>query len=443
MVFVVHPLSVFDAVVDAPPSKPETQRAVLLASLAAGRSRVSNALRSRETDAMVASCGALGARLTWEDNGWTIDGCGFRPGHRVPGGALAVRADGSGLVARIFAALGAVVDGGAEIDGNEVLRGRVMAPLFDALAAAGVPVAYRGRPGHLPITVGGVGFPGGRFDLPGDVSSQFATALMAVAPFGAAPTEIRMTRPVHSAAYLAQTAAALTRAGIDVAHADDFARITVTPGVVRPCDTACGGDFTSASYLVAAAAILPSRLVLRGLAPDSLQGERSILETVAAMGVEIVWSGDTVTVANPTGRLVGDFHVDVMDGPNIVPTLAAIGAFVEGSLTVTGGALTRLHKSDRIDAMVSELRRLGVDIAPLERHGRVDGFTVRGRPGYEGGVDLADHGDHRNFMSLFVASLRCRRPNRIHGQLDVAQSYPDFLRAFEAGGYPASNAAAE
>ena len=86
---------------------------------------------------------------------------------------------------------------------------RVMAPLFDALAAAGVPVAFRGRPGHLPIAVGGVGFPGGRFDLPGDVSSQFATALMAAAPFGAAPTEIRMTRPVHSAAYLAQTAAAL------------------------------------------------------------------------------------------------------------------------------------------------------------------------------------------------------------------------------------------
>jgi len=443
MAFIVDPISTFIAVVDAPPSKPETQRAVLLASLASGRSRVANALRSRETDAMVAACAALGARLSWEDGGWTIEGCGFRPGHPVPGGRLTVDAEGSGLVARIFATLGAATGEGAEIDGNEVLRGRVMAPLFHALQAAGIQLAYRGRDGHLPVGVAGTGFPGGRFRLPGDVSSQFATALMLAAPFGAAPTTITMTRPVHSAAYLAQTAAALRRAGIPVAHADDFAEITVAPGVVHPFDTACGGDFTSASYLVAAAAILPGRLTLRGLAPDSLQGERSIIETVAAMGVEVTWSGDTVTIANPTGRLVGDFQVNVIDGPNIVPTLAAIGAFVEGSLTVTGGALTRLHKSDRIDAMVTELRRLGVDIAPLERYGRVDGFTVRGRRDYEGGVELTDHGDHRNFMSLYVASLRCRRGNRIRGQLDVAQSYPDFLRAFEAGGYPAPNAAAE
>lgn len=443
MPFVVNPITALDAAIAAPPSKPETQRAVLLASLATGRSRIGNALRSRETDAMVTACGALGARLAWEDGGWTVDGCGFAPGHRVPGGRLAVQADGSGLVARIFAALGCAAEGGATVDGNEVLRGRVMAPLFEALAGAGVPISYPGRPGHLPVTVGASGFPGGRFDLPGDVSSQFATALMMAAPFGARPTEIRMTRPVHSAAYLAQTVAALRRAGVAVGHDAEFAEIAVTPGPVLPCDAACGGDFTSASYLVAAAAILPSRLTLRGLHPDSLQGERSIIDTVARMGVKVAWAGDTVTISNPTGRLVGDFAVDVIDGPNIVPTLAAIGAFVEGSLTVTGGALTRLHKSDRIDAMVTELRKLGADIDPVERLGKVDGFVVRGRSDYEGGVDLADHGDHRNFMSLFVASLRCRQPNRIHGQLDVAQSYPDFMEAFQAAGYPSAGVAAE
>ena len=212
--------------------------------------------------------------------------------------------------------------------------------------------------------------------------------------------------------------------------------MTSAAPAAAPAALAVDHHLARVGYLVAAAAILPSNLTIRGLDQQSLQGERSILEAVANMGVSVTWSADSVTVSNPSGRLVGDFHVDVTDGPNIVPTLAAIGAFVEGSLTVTGGGLTRFHKSNRIEAMTAEMRRLGADIEPLSREGHLDGFVVRGKSGYTGGIDLLDHGDHRNFMSLFVASLRCDRPNTIGGLLDVAQSFPDFFQQFETAGYP-------
>jgi 3-phosphoshikimate 1-carboxyvinyltransferase len=217
---------------------------------------------------------------------------------------------------------------------------------------------------------------------------------------------------------------------------DDLRHYQVEPSSYRAQDITIHEDYTSASYLLAAAALFPGRTVLTNVYGDSLQGEFAIVPILRQLGVNVTFDEATLslTVDNPRGSLCGAFEVDVRDCPNITPTLAALGAFVQGSLRLTGGRLTRFHKASRIEAMAAELTRAGVDIEVLYNDGVCDGFEVRGARTYPGGVTLSSWGDHRIFMSLFVASLRMRSANRFSGFEDVRLSFPTFMEEFTRAG---------
>lgn len=412
-----------------PSSKPETQRAILTATLARGVSYVRNDLRCTETTAMKNACRAVGAVIEENDGYLKITGVGrdLRPGQRV------IDALGSGLVFRVFTALSCFAASPAIITGDRILRGRVMAPLFNALRDLGARIHCIGDEGHAPVVNWGGGLNGGRCVLPGNVSSQFITAIMFSAPLASTPTEIVIEGEILSISYIRQTIEAMVRAGIRVEHSDDFSTVTVHPGEYQPIDYRAGGDYTSSSYLVAAAAIFRGTTVLGNLNSQSLQGERAIIDVVQALGVKVSFddSRNTLTLVNDQDELRGDYEFDASDYPNIVPTLAAIGAFVKGRFRVVGGSITRLHKSPRIKAMVSELGKMGVNIKPLFKDDVYDGFEIHGESHYAGGVSLSSWGDHRIFMSLFVASLRCRQPNLLEGYADVHCSFPDFFEQFE------------
>jgi 3-phosphoshikimate 1-carboxyvinyltransferase len=139
-------------------------------------------------------------------------------------------------------------------------------------------------------------------------------------------------------------------------------------------------------------------------------------------------------VENPDGRPRGDIEVDASNFPNIIPTLAAIGAYIDGSMRIFGGRLTRFHKTSRIEAIVTELSRSGVDIESVYEDGVCDGFVVRGRPTYPGGQLFSSWGDHRIFMSLFVGGLRMKSGNMFSGFEDVRLSFPQFLSQFTESG---------
>jgi 3-phosphoshikimate 1-carboxyvinyltransferase len=132
--------------------------------------------------------------------------------------------------------------------------------------------------------------------------------------------------------------------------------------------------------------------------------------------------------------LRGDIEIDATDFPNIVPTLATIGSYVKGRFRVVGGKITRFHKTSRIEAMVTELSKAGVDIAVLYDHGVCDGFEIRGASAYPGFREFSSWGDHRIFMSLFVASLRMRQPCLLSGYEDVRLSFPEFFSEFAKAG---------
>ncbi|MBO0820454.1 MAG: 3-phosphoshikimate 1-carboxyvinyltransferase [Nocardiopsaceae bacterium] len=419
-----------------PASKPETQRAILAGTLANGRSVVRNDLRCGETTTMKDACRSLGAGITERDGRLEIEGTGraFRHGGRV------IRAAGSGLVFRTVTALASAIPSPTVITGDASLRRRVMAPLFDALRQLGVDIEPIVNEGKAPVVNWGRGLRGGRCTLPGDVSSQFITAIMLAAPFADGPVDIEVTGPVYSRSYVQQTRASMTAAGVTVTASDDLRRIHVEPSEYQPQDVTVREDYTSASYPLAAATLFAGRTVLAGVHGDSMQGERAIVPIVERLGMTVTHDKDaaTLTVDNPAGRPRGDIEIDASDCPNIVPTLAAIGAYVDGTMRVVRSPLTRLHKAPRIEAMAAELSKAGVAIRPLFDGGICEGFEVHGRETYPGGHTFSSWGDHRIFMSLFVAGLRMQAPSRYDGFRDARLSFPDFLEQFQRAGVQTS-----
>jgi 3-phosphoshikimate 1-carboxyvinyltransferase len=432
MLLKVDPVDSFSGTFRVPSSKPETQRAILTGTLAEGTSRVYNDLRCDETETMKNACRAFGAEITEHDGFLEIRGIGGA----LPDIRRVIQSRGSGLVFRVMTALASVLPSPVVVTGDATLCKRVMEPLLQALRELGADIESIVSENKAPVVSWGRGLKGGTCRLPGDISSQFITAILFAAPLADGPVEIEVTGEVYSQSYIRQTLASLTDAGIKVSASEDMRRYRVEPSAYQAQDVTTHEDYTSASYLLAAAALFPGRTVLTNVHGDSMQGEFAIVPILEQLGVSVTFDRATssMTVDNPPGSLRGDFEVDVRDCPNIVPTLAALGAYVEGSFRVTGGRLTRFHKASRVEAMAAELTRAGVDIEVLHDDGICDGFEIRGARTYPGGLTLSSWGDHRIFMSLFVAGLRMQSATRFSGFEDVRLSFPTFMEEFARAG---------
>jgi 3-phosphoshikimate 1-carboxyvinyltransferase len=421
-----------------PSSKPETQRALVLAALAPGRSHIRHDLRCTETMAMRHAIAEFGARSAEEHEVLVVDGVNLRQQAASVG---IVDAAGSGLVARLSIALALVKPGGLVVTGDDILRRRAMSDLIEELNRLNSGrVRSLVAPNSLPVLVQGGALAGGRYQLPGDVTSQFVTALLVAGPLAQAPIEINLTPPVLSSSYLRQTIAAMARAGVQVEYSSDFTTFRIAPAEYTSFTTTLAGDFTSASYFLATAALFVGKTRIANLQPESLQGEAAMLRIVRELGVDVAFDeiGNELVVSNQLEVLAGNYEFDVSDCPNIVPTLAALGSFVEGRFAVSGASIVRLHKSSRVEAMAHALRAVGVDITLRWRGDVIDGFEIRGRHTYPGGAVMSSVRDHRIFMALFVASLRMQQPNFIDGCEEVECSFPGFLDQFKANGAFAS-----
>ncbi|MDE9480553.1 3-phosphoshikimate 1-carboxyvinyltransferase [Xenorhabdus bovienii] len=411
-----------------PSSKPETQRAILAASLANGKSVINNDLRCLETSTMKEACRSIGARIIEEPERLIIHGIGgkINPKKEV------IDALGSGLVFRVMTALTCHSTAPAVISGDVVLRTRVMEPLLNALIQLGGNISSVHMNGKAPFINWG-GYSGGTCEIEGNISSQFITAILFAAPLARKSTTIKIIEETLSLSYIRQTLEILTIAGIKFQHNENLSQITVFPGQYNSAEYTITGDYTSCSYLVAAATLFPCDLTLKNINSKSLQGEQAILTLVDEMGMDIIRNDkrNEIRLINKKKQLTGNYEFNVSDCPNIVPTLAALGIYVAGCFRVTGGSITRFHKSPRIEAMVNELLKLGVNVRPLFINDVYDGFEIYGDSSYSGNCILSSWGDHRIFMSLFVASLRCQQANYIDGYEDVHCSFPDFFKEFE------------
>ena len=414
-------------VVAVPGSKSVANRVLVCAALASGTSTISNLAPGDDTAAMLDCLAALGAGILPGASGGlalptdavttvTIEGFGGRP--RPTGETLTCRL--AGTTSRFVTALAALATEPVSIDGLPPLRRRPMTPLHDALAALGADVQPGEAWGHLPVRVcgplaAGVGGAPASVAIRGDVSSQYITALMLVAPYLRAGLRIELTSPLVSRSYVGITAAVMAQFGV---HGVEVGAdvIVVPAGEYVAGDVRVEPDASSASYPLSAAAIVGGSVTVPGLTSASLQGDAAFADVLGEMGCWIE-RDDLGTTVRRDGPLRG-LDIDMVDMSDLVPTLAVVAPFAHTRTRIRGVGFIRAKESDRLGDLCAELRRAGVLATET-----ADGLEVE--PGPPHGARLGTHHDHRlamafGLLGLYVPGIEVEDPGV------VSKSWPAY-----------------
>lgn len=401
--------------VSPPPSKSHTHRALFLASMAAGESRIEDCLLSADTLATVAACRAMGASIDINLRTATVDG-GLLRAPEEPIDAL-----NSGTTMRIAAGICSTFDGPTTITGDGSLLKRPMGPLLDALRARGAECSsFDG--GLPPVTVKGPGH-GGRVSIDGSVSSQFITSLLLSSPLLKEDSEIDVTGGMVSAPYLDVTTHMMHLFGANVSREGSIFKVKGGTGYV-PCDYRVPADFSSAAFPLVAGA-LGGSCTVTGMDPDDPQGDKAILDILRTAGVDVSANGSSVTVSK--GTLKG-CELDMGSVPDLFPITAILLSTAEGDSRLYGAPQLRFKESDRIETTVRMINALGG-----HAEGTPDGCIIHGVPRLKGG-SVEHLGDHRIMMSAAVASVVCDGPVEMDDPECADVSYPGFAESMASIG---------
>ena len=404
--------------VQAPPSKSYTHRAILAAGYA-DDARVTDPLVSADTRAPMRAVDAYGGEVERADDDSHLSIAGFEGRPDVP--ADVIDCANSGTTMRLVTATAALADGTTVLTGDESLRSRPQGPLLDAIQQLGGRAESTRGNGQAPLVIGGP-VDGGTVSIPGDVSSQYITALLMAGAVTDEGIDIDLETELKSAPYVQITLEVLDAFGVD-AHETD-AGFAVDGG--QAYDPAGGeyavpGDFSSMSYLLAAGALAgDDELLVQGAQP-SAQGDSAIVSILEDMGADLDWDRDAGEIAVQQSALDG-VTVGVEDTPDLLPTIAVLGAAADGTTTITDCEHVRYKETDRVSAMAEALTKMGASVeeeqATLTIHGGetdLQGATVDGRA------------DHRIIMSLAVAGMVADGTTEIAGAEHVDVSFPGFF----------------
>ncbi len=406
--------------VRAPPSKSYTHRAVLAAGYGA-ETTVVDPLVSADTRATMRAVEAFGGAV--DRRGDELDVSGFDGHPAVPDDV--VDCANSGTTTRLVTACGALADGLCVFTGDGSLRSRPQGPLLDAIDQLDGRAESTRRNGQAPLVVGGP-VCGGTVSIPGDVSSQYVTALLMAGAVTDDGIGIDLETQLKSAPYVDITIEVLDDSGVDAERTDRGFRV---PGgqSYRPAggEYEVPGDFSSMSYLLAAGAVAAGdadAVVVEGARP-SAQGDSAIVDVLASMGAAVEWDRDAGEITVPRASLSGT-TVDVGDTPDLLPTIAALGAVADGDTTIENCEHVRYKETDRVEAMAEELSKLGASVTEAR-----DRLTVHGGESDLEGALVDGRGDHRIVMSLAVAGLVADGETTIRGGEHVDVSFPAFFDA--------------
>ena len=392
-----------------PPSKSYTHRAIIISALGAG-GLVKRPLISADTKATISAVEAFGA-LTDLDSDLEIAGVRGKP--LTPEDVIDVK--NSGTTLRFMSAVAALTQG-AILTGDSSIRRRPNGPLLQALNDLGAQAFSIRENDCAPLVVRGK-MSGSKISLDGSVSSQFLSALLIASPLARDDAEIRIVGELKSRPYAEITLEMLKESGAKIET--DFKTFRFEGGQCYNLgDYTVPGDFSSASYLLAAAAVTGSKLVVKGLRP-SKQGDSAIVDVLEKMGARISWDKEAGTLRIEGGELSG-VEVDASLTPDLVPTIAVLGAVASGKTVIKNAEHVRHKETDRLSAMATELSKMGVEIEE-----RPDGLVIEG--GKLGGALVSGHHDHRIVMALTVAGM-VAGDTVIDTAESVAISYPDFFQ---------------
>lgn len=407
--------------VQAPSSKSMTHRELICAALAPGESIVDNVSPSKDIEATIRCMTALGASI-----GPVPSAYPGRQAYRVSGGlrkmagSVVCFCGESGSTLRFLIPIGLLSGNEVTYTGEGRLGERPLSPYFRIFREKGVGWAAADG---LPLTAEGT-LPPGRYELPGDVSSQFFSGLLFVLPLLPGDSELVSTTEIESESYIRMTTAAMARHGVRVENPARGRWFIPGGQAYRPGRFTVEGDWSQGAFWLAAG-LLGGPVTAAGLPEASEQGDRVVRDILVRMGGALADGPDGLTAsASETAGTV----IDAEDCPDLVPVLTALAAVSRGRTEIVHAARVRLKECDRLHAMAAELGKLGARIEE-----KPDGLVIDGVERLSGGA--ADGwNDHRVAMALAAVSARCTGPLTIRGAECVAKSYPAFWADFRSLG---------
>jgi 3-phosphoshikimate 1-carboxyvinyltransferase len=399
-------------VVCAPASKSYTQRMILAAALSDGTSTVSNPLFSEDTEATLRAVTALGAGFQAWDECWAIKGAKPLKAAKEP-----IDCGESGATLRFMIPVAALAVGSTTLVFRGSIEQRPVEPLLNSLKDLGAE-AHVGKHGDLDaVFVEGGGIEGGKTSIAGDISSQFISGLMFACPMAKKDVKIRLTSPLESADYVKMTQAVLSKHAVKVTLEDDC--ILIHAGqTYNAANGIVPGDFSSAAFLIVAAAITRSKVTVTNLDYESVQGDKAILTVLKRMGVEGKVCPDSIEIEG-TGAPLKPIDVDAKNIPDLVPAIAVLSCYANGVSHISGAKRLRLKESDRLQSIFAELTKMGAQITITN-----DGLTVKGAPLH--GAVIDPHNDHRIAMAAAIAALGAEGKTTVTDPECIRKSYPQF-----------------
>ena len=407
-----------------PPSKSIANRALICAALADGESEITGLAPGDDTNAMVACLSALGIPVGVEDRDGVLIANVVGTGGALPVGPITLHTRLAGTTSRFITALASLGPGPYLIDGEPPLRSRPMGPLHDSLHSLGARIEPGEAWGHLPVTVSG---PLGGADaivMPGDVSSQYVTALMLIAPMIRGGLSLGLSTDLVSRPYVEITKSVMAAFGAAEVLVGER-HITVAAGAYRAADYHVEPDASSASYPLAAAAMVGGAVSVKGLGRASLQGDATFCDVLERMGCMVtVGEHDTVVLRRRDTPLRG-IDIDMADISDLVPTMAVVATQATTPTRITGVGFIRGKESDRLGDLANELHKLGADITVDP-----DGLTIRPTDMLSG-ARLDTHHDHRLAMSFGLLGLVVDGIEIADPQV-VTKSWPGYWDALDS-----------
>ena len=404
-----------DVAVTVPGSKSYTNRALLVAALAEGRSRLTGALFSDDTHYMCEALRQLGVGIEDDENRTTFEVAGN--GGKIPVKHAELHIGNSGTTSRSLVSYVALGKGTFVIDGDEPMRkSRPIANLLNALQRLGVDIHSQFDNGYLPVIVHANGFEGGKTRLNTNTSSQFLTSLMLVAPYTRKGIEVEITDKLKTP-YIDITLSVMKAFNVNGTH-DNYRFFHVEGGQrYQPRRYTIESDATSASYFFAAAALTGGRVRVDNLNSHSVQGDVHFVEVLQEMGCQVNRYADGCEVVG-TRQLKG-IDIDMNAISDTWPTLAAIAPFADNKVIIRNIEHTRWQETDRIHAVVTELRKLRVHVDERE-----DGVEIS--PSRIAPTAIDTYNDHRIAMSFSLIGLKV--PGiRIKNPSCVNKTFPTYF----------------
>ena len=408
-----------DAVATVPGSKSIAHRALVCAALARGDSTIKGLPDGDDTQAMLQGLMMLGATFSLDGADAHIQGSIDLD--RTD--AITVDANLAGTTARFLTAVGALRRGPITVTGNASLRSRPMKDLHLALEQLGAGVSWQNEKYCLPVTVQRGESQTHSVQVAADTSSQFVTSLMLIAPMFEHGLTIELTGDVISLPYIAMSASVMNSFGANVRIADSRI-IVIGGGGYVGCQFAVEPDASSASYPLAAAAVLGGRVRVEGMRSDMLQGDGRFVDVLQQMGCDISEDNTGITVGRDANKSLQGVDIDMSEISDLVPTLAIVAMFAKTPTRIRNVGFIRNKESDRIGDLAREMRGLGANVVEYE-----DGLEISPQGLHGGTCDT--HHDHRIAMAFGVAGLKL--PGVIIDQPSVvSKSWPQFWEMLEA-----------